>query len=107
MFSKTKTQRIAPIVTDKVTDIAPIRVFDALRVLECSGTLTQQTEAQRATGGPDAARGNEPGGPDASRSWNTKVSDAGLAYFKDCKNLTSRSIRGERRGPGHFKDCKT
>ena len=28
------------IVTDKVTDIAPIRVFDALRVLECSGTLT-------------------------------------------------------------------
>ena len=26
------------IVTDKVTDIAPIRVFNALRVLECSGT---------------------------------------------------------------------
>ena len=27
------------IVTDKVTDIAPIRVFNALRVLECSGTI--------------------------------------------------------------------
>jgi hypothetical protein len=28
------------IVTDKVTDIAPIRVFKALRVLDCSGTWT-------------------------------------------------------------------
>src|SRR5262249_34290724 len=28
------------IVTDQVTDIAPIRVFNALRVLECRGTWT-------------------------------------------------------------------
>ena len=28
------------IVTDQVTDIAPIRVFNALRVLDCSGTWT-------------------------------------------------------------------
>ena len=55
------------IVTDQVTDIAPIRVFNALRVLDCSGTWTNT--GQRATGGPDAARGNEPGGPDASRPW--------------------------------------
>ena len=25
-------------MTDKVTDISPIRVFNALRVLDCSGT---------------------------------------------------------------------
>ena len=53
------------IVTDKVTDIAPIRVFNALRLLDCRGTSTEQ--AQRATRGPDAAGGNEPGGPDASQ----------------------------------------
>ena len=34
------------IVTDKVTDISPIRVFNALRVLDCSGTYTDW----RATG---------------------------------------------------------
>ena len=88
------------IVTDKVTDIAPIRVFKALRVLECRGTANDR--AQRATGGPDSAGGNEPGGPDASRLSNTKVTDAGMAYFKDCKNLTDLDLthEGERRGPG-------
>ena len=35
------------IVTDQVTDIAPIRVFDALRVLECKGTWTDKSNEGR------------------------------------------------------------
>ena len=41
------------IVTDQVTDIAPIRVFNGLRVLECTGTWT--TNARERLRGPDAA----------------------------------------------------
>ena len=39
----------------------------------------------------------------------TKVSDAGLAYFKDCKNLTDLYLDGTQvtdEGVAHFKDCK-
>jgi serine/threonine protein kinase len=64
------------IVTNKVTDIAPIRVFNALRVLDL---------------------------------WGTKVGDAGLAHFKDCKNLRWLKLRGTQvtdSGLTHFKDYK-
>ncbi len=40
---------------------------------------------------------------------NTRVTDAGLAIFKDCKNLTWLSLWGTKVGDGglaHFKDCK-
>jgi hypothetical protein len=63
------------IVTDKVTDIAPIRVFDALRALDL---------------------------------WGTKVGDAGLAQFKDCKDLRWLKLRGTQvtdSGLTQFKDC--
>lgn len=39
----------------------------------------------------------------------TQASDAGLAHFKDCKNLTILKLGGtQMKGPGlaHFKDCK-
>ena len=39
----------------------------------------------------------------------TQVSDAGLAHFKDCKNLTDLGLDGTQvsdAGLAHFKDCK-
>ncbi len=42
--------------------------------------------------------------------YDTKVSDAGMAYFKDCKNLTNPQPgqhEGERCGTAYFKDCKS
>ena len=40
---------------------------------------------------------------------NTKVSDAGLAQFKDCKGLTDLDLDGAQVGDAglaHLKDCK-
>ncbi|MBM3979522.1 MAG: hypothetical protein FJ304_04415 [Planctomycetes bacterium] len=40
---------------------------------------------------------------------NTQVSDAGLAHFKECKNLTQLTLNGTQvsdAGLAHFKDCK-
>ena len=37
------------------------------------------------------------------------MTDAGLAYFKDCKNLKTLGLNthaGERRGISQLKDCK-
>ncbi len=96
------------IVTDKVTDIAPIRVFDGLRALECTGTRTN----------------NEPNGQLADLTplkdmnlsaltylvlWNTKVGDSGMAYFKDCNGLTGLGLNYTNvsdAGLVHFKNCK-
>jgi formylglycine-generating enzyme required for sulfatase activity len=96
------------IVTDKVTDIAPIRVFDGLRALECTGSLIN----------------DEPNGQlvdltplkDMNLSaltylvlWNTKVGDAGMAYFKDCKGLNGLGLNYTHvsdAGLVHFKNCK-
>jgi len=53
-----------------------------------------------------------PKGPFTLRSVNlsgTKVTDAGLAHFKDCKGLTSLSLDDTKvtdAGLTHFKDCK-
>ena len=41
--------------------------------------------------------------------YGTQVSDAGLAHFKDCKNLTVLNLGGTKvsdAGLAHFKDCK-
>jgi hypothetical protein len=40
---------------------------------------------------------------------NTKVSDAGLAHFKDCKDVMDLNLRGTKTtdaGLAHFKECK-
>ena len=96
------------IVTDKVTDIAPIRVWSALRVLDCSGTYTDKPDGLLADltplGGMNLAALTH------LNLDNTKVTDAGMVYFKDCKNLTHLSL--ERTlvtdaGLAHFKDCKS
>jgi eukaryotic-like serine/threonine-protein kinase len=96
------------IVSDKVTDIAPIRVFDALRVLVCSGTGTND--------GPNGLladltplEGMNLAGLTHLGLWHTKVSDAGLAYFKDCKGLMHLGLGSTKVsdvGLANFKDCK-
>jgi uncharacterized membrane protein len=96
------------IVTDKVTEIAPIRVWSALRVLECRGTYTNKSNGFLADLMP--LEGMNLAGLTHLNLDDTKVGDAGLATFKDCKNLTH--LRLERTqvgdaGLAHFKDCKS
>jgi uncharacterized membrane protein len=94
------------IATDKVTDIAPIRVFNALRVLECSGT-NSRPKAQLEDLTP--LKGMNLAGLTLLAIANTKVTDAGMVYFKDCKNLTDLCIYNTQVGDAglfHFKDCK-
>ena len=91
------------IVTDQVTDIAPIRVFNALRVLDCSGTWTPTAQPNGLLADLTPLEGMNLAALTHLDLSDTKVSDAGLAYFKDCKNLTvpgPGQHAGERRGPG-------
>jgi serine/threonine protein kinase len=95
------------IVTDNVTDIAPIRVFNGLRVLECRGTYTDKPNGLLADLTP-------------LKEMNlahlthldlrvTKASDAEMVYFKDCKNLKFLDLGATEvtdRGLIHFNDCK-
>ena len=94
-------------MTDQVTDIAPIRVFDALRVLDCSGTWTDKPNGLLADLTP--LKGMNLAGLTHLSLGNTKVTDAGMAHFKDCKNLTHLDLADTQvsdAGLVHFKDCK-
>ena len=71
------------IMTDQVTDIAPIRVFNALRVLECGGTWTNRPNGLLADLKP--LEGMNLAALTHLNLMQTKVTDAGIAYFKDCK----------------------
>jgi formylglycine-generating enzyme required for sulfatase activity/uncharacterized membrane protein len=95
------------IVTDKVTDIAPIRVWSALRVFECRGTWTGAPNGLLADLTP--LKGMNLADLRHLSLNNTKVNDAGMVYFKDCKNLTGLGLSGTQvtdAGLIHFKDCK-
>jgi Leucine-rich repeat (LRR) protein len=95
------------IVTDKVTDIAPIRVFNALRVLECRGTYTDKSNGLLADLTPLAGM-NLAGLRDLNLV-NTKVNDAGMVCFKDSKNLTALTFANtpvSDAGLDNFKECK-
>jgi formylglycine-generating enzyme required for sulfatase activity len=95
------------IVTDQVTDIAPIRVFNALRVLVSSGTYTEKPNGLLAD--LTSLSGMNLAGLIYLDLANTTVTDAGLIPFKDCKSLTHVDLPGTRvsdAGLTHFKDCK-
>jgi BspA type Leucine rich repeat region (6 copies) len=96
------------IVADKVSDIAPIRVFNALRRLECSGTATDfKPNGQLADLTP--LKGMNLAGLRHLDLRNPGVTDAGMACFKDCKNLTFLNLGDTRvsdAGLAYFKDCK-
>jgi hypothetical protein len=98
------------IVTDKVTDIAPIRVFDALRVLDCRGTHAGNWQ----TGFGQLADLTPLKVMKLERLTHldlafTDVADAGMVYFEGCKKLTFLSLAStgvSDKGLAHFKDCK-
>jgi len=95
------------IVTDKVTDIAPIRVWSALRVLECSGTYTDEPNGLLADLTP--LKGMNLAGLTHLNLIQTKVTDAGLVYFKGCKDLRYLNLNHTKvtdGGLAHFKDCQ-
>ena len=78
------------VVTDKVKDVAPIRVWSALRVLHLY-----------ATNVGDAGLADLKDCKELTELWLgglTKVSDAGLAHFKDCKNLTDLHVEATQVG---------
>jgi Leucine-rich repeat (LRR) protein len=95
------------IVTDQVTDIAPIRVFNALRVLECGGTHIGKRNGLLADLTP--LKGMNLAGLTDLDLTNTKVTDAEMVCFKDCKALTKlylQNMEVSDAGLAHFKDCK-
>jgi Leucine-rich repeat (LRR) protein len=96
------------IVSDQVTDIAPIRVFDALRALECRGTYTDPPKGLLADLTP--LNGINLAGLTHLDVSYTKVSDAGLAHFKDFKNLSDLSLSHtgiSDAGMAHLSECKS
>jgi hypothetical protein len=95
------------IVTDKVTDIAPIRVFNHLRVLQCRGTDTGKPNGLLADLTP--LEGINLAALTHLDLSHTKVTDAGMGYFKDCKDLRHLHLGHTKvtdAGMAHFKDCK-
>jgi len=78
------------VVTENVTDISPIRVFNSLRVLDCAGTAFQP-ETGRLSDLTPLKGMNLAGLTHLGLHW-TQVGDAGLAHFKDCKKLTRLHI---------------
>ncbi|QDV35218.1 protein kinase domain-containing protein [Tautonia plasticadhaerens] len=95
--------------TDKVSDIAPIRVFNALQVLDCSGTPTPDWRRNGQLADLTPLKGmNLTGLTHLNLGW-TKVDDASMVYFKDCKALMSLILTGTQVTDtelAHFKDCK-
>jgi len=78
------------VVTENVTEISPLRVFNSLRVLDCAGTAFQ-TETGRLSDLTPLKGMNLAGLTHLGLHW-TQVGDAGLAHFKDCKKLTRLHI---------------
>src|SRR5262249_1058995 len=75
------------IVTDKVTDIAPIRVWSALRVLGCPGTH-DNGKPSGLLADLSPLRGMKLAGLRQLDLHNTNVTDTGLIHFKDCAELS-------------------
>jgi Leucine-rich repeat (LRR) protein len=97
------------IVTDQVTDIAPIRVFNSLRVLECCGTPGGDKPNGLLADLTPLKGMNLAGLTQLRLNW-TKVDDMGLVHFKDCKNLTLLGLADTQvsdTGLAYFKSCKS
>jgi serine/threonine protein kinase/formylglycine-generating enzyme required for sulfatase activity len=93
-------------VTDHVTDIAPIRVFNALRVLDCNGTLPRTWEPNGLLADLSPLEGMNLAGLTHLRVANSPVADTGMACFKDCKGLKHLDLTRTRvgdEGLAHFK----
>ena len=96
------------IVTDHVTDISPIRVFDALRVLNCSGTWAN-FKPNGLLEDLTPLKGMKLAFLTHLHLGNTKVGNAGMVYFKDCKKLTQVYLNNTQvsdAGLANFRDCQ-
>src|SRR5262249_34909150 len=94
------------ICTDHVTDIAPIRVFNGLRELDCPGTDKPSGVLADLT----PLEGMHLAGLTKLDLGFSKVTDAGMIYFKDCKYLRILSLGGTNvtdAGLVHFKGCNS
>src|SRR5688572_16121871 len=97
------------VVTDKVTDISPLRAFDALRVLDCSGTHVNWARGKGQLADLAPLKGMKLAELTALALSFTKVGDAGMIHFKDCKKLTSLALAVTQvtdAGVAHFADNK-
>jgi hypothetical protein len=96
------------VVTNKVTDISPIRVFHSPHVLDLSGFHSnRQGVGQLADLTP--LEGMNLSGLTYLHLAYTKISDAGMGRFKDCKELGSLALTDTGVGDAglkHFKVCK-
>jgi Leucine-rich repeat (LRR) protein len=95
------------IVTDQVTDIAPIRVWNTLRELDLFGTWTGKPKGLLADLTP--LTGMNLAGLTRLNLSRTQMSDGGLAPFKGCKNLTHLELHYTQvsdAGLVHFQDSK-
>jgi Leucine-rich repeat (LRR) protein len=95
------------IVTDQVTDIAPIRIFKALRVLSLTGTYADKPNGLLEDLTP--LKGMNLTHLTHVDLHHTKVGDAGMVHFKDCRNLQSLDL-GQTKitdaGLANFKGCQ-
>jgi serine/threonine protein kinase len=97
------------IVTNQVTDISPIRVWSALRVLECTGTYDANYKPNGLLADLTPLERMNLAGLTDLKLHDTKVTDAGMVYFKDCKDLIHLNLGNTKvtdRGLRQFKDCK-
>jgi serine/threonine protein kinase/formylglycine-generating enzyme required for sulfatase activity len=96
------------VVTDKMTDIAPIRVFNALRSLDLSGTeLDGQGNGQLADLAP--LKDMNLSSLTYLSVACTKIDDVGLAYFRNCNNLMGLRLnltRVTNAGMANFEGCQ-
>jgi formylglycine-generating enzyme required for sulfatase activity/serine/threonine protein kinase/Leucine-rich repeat (LRR) protein len=95
------------IVADNVTEIAPIRVWSALRVLECRGKITNMSTGLLAD--LTSLKGMNLADLTLLNLRDTKVSDAGLEHFKDCTSLTTLILADTQVGDAglaYFRNCK-
>jgi serine/threonine protein kinase len=94
--------------TDRVTDISPIRVFNALRVLNCDGTNSNWRGIGQLADLTPLRGMNLSQLIHFQAAW-TKVGDADLAFLKDCKGLRKLYLADTRvsdAGMVYLKDCK-
>jgi serine/threonine protein kinase/Leucine-rich repeat (LRR) protein len=99
------------VVTDHVTDISPLRVFNSLRVLNLEGTHITNNDLPghgRLTDLTPLKGMNFANLEQLKLSWS-KVGDEGLEAFQGCKNLNYLMLDGTQvtdAGLANFKDCK-
>jgi formylglycine-generating enzyme required for sulfatase activity len=93
------------VLTDQVGDIAPVRVFSALRMLKCYAAPLRGG----LLGDLTPLKGMNVASLRVLDLTNSKVTDGGMVYFEDCKELRNLHLSGTNVtdvGLAHFKDRK-